>query len=145
MNKYWYETSENFQKKWPKTEILTYFGAQKGPKIGSVWPIFLTSLKVLTMSMWSKTNVKPLKKFRESDQRVKLWLIWGPKMGFFVHISESSCNEHESKAGVNLKETIWQNSWKPKFWLIWRPKTVQKFGPMEPNFYTPIKVASMSL
>ena len=60
---------KTFLRKWPKTGILTYFGAQSGPKIGSLRPIFHTSLKVLAMSMWSNTDVKPVKTLCKSDER----------------------------------------------------------------------------
>ena len=77
----WCGTIRNFFRKWPKTEIFfTYFGVQSGPKIGPLRPIVSTHLKVLAMSIWSKTDVKPVKKFWESDQTTQFLLTLGPKM-----------------------------------------------------------------
>ena len=67
-------------RKLPATGIFTYFGAQSGPKIGPLRPIFSTHLKVLAMSMWSNTDAKPVKTFWENDQRPEFLLILGPKM-----------------------------------------------------------------
>ena len=61
---------------WPKTGILIYFGVQK---LGLLRPIFSTPLKEIAMSMWSNTDVKPVKTFWENDQRPEFWFILGPK------------------------------------------------------------------
>ena len=66
----WCTTSGNF---------LTYLGAQSGPKIGPLRLIFSTHLKVLGMSMWSNTVVKPVKTFWEITKHHKFFLLWGPK------------------------------------------------------------------
>ena len=80
VKQYWCETSGNFLRKWPKTWILTCFGGQNGSKIGGpLRPIFHTLLKVL-VSMWSNTDVKPVKTFWENDQRPEFWLVLGAKM-----------------------------------------------------------------
>ena len=76
----WCATSGKFLRKWPKTGILTSLGAQSGPKIGPLRPIFSTHLKVIGMSMWSNTVVKPVKTFWESDQTPEIFLTLGPKM-----------------------------------------------------------------
>ena len=76
------------------TGILTYLGAQSGPKIGPLRSIFSTHLKVLAMSMWSNTVVKPVKTFWESDQTPEIFLTLGPKMAqkldlwgpYFTHL-----------------------------------------------------------
>ena len=60
--------------------ILTYLGAQNGPKIGPQRPIFHTPLKVLAMSMWSNTDVKPVNTYWESDQSPEFWLTLGSNM-----------------------------------------------------------------
>ena len=38
--------------------FLLIYGAQCGPKIGPLRPIFSTYLKLFAMSMWSNTDVK---------------------------------------------------------------------------------------
>ena len=72
----WCETSGQFLRKWPKTGILTYLGAQSGPKTGPLRPIFSTYIKVLGMSMWSNTVVKV---FLKVTKHQKFVLLWGPK------------------------------------------------------------------
>ena len=76
----WTETSGAFLRKWPKIRIFTYFGAQSSPEIGPLRPIFSTHLKVLAMSMWSITGVKPVKTFWEIGQIPAFWLTLGPKI-----------------------------------------------------------------
>ena len=80
VKQYWYESSESFLRKWPKTLTLTYFGAQNGPKFGPLRPIFYTPLKVLAISTWSNTAMKPVKTFWESDQGPEFLLTLGSKM-----------------------------------------------------------------
>ena len=95
------ETSGKYLRKWLNTGIFTYSGAQSGPKTGPLGPIFSTHLKVLAMSMWSNTGVKPVKTFWKNDQRPEFVLLWGPKWSpncaFKAHIphtTECTCNEH---------------------------------------------------
>ena len=49
VRQYCCETSENVLRKWPNTRNFSYFGAQNGPEIGPLRPIFYTSLKVAPM------------------------------------------------------------------------------------------------
>ena len=65
-------------KKWPKTGISTHFGAQNGPKIGPLRPIFPTSLNILAKGVWSHADVKIVKPFWECDQRGEFGLVLGP-------------------------------------------------------------------
>ena len=90
-----------FFRKWPNTRYFTYFGAQSGPQIGPLRPIFSTYLKVLAMSIWSNTDVKPVKYFWKVMKHQNFDLFWGPKWprnwtfgAHIVHISENSSNEH---------------------------------------------------
>ena len=77
-----------------RPEFFTYLGAQSGPKIGTLRHIFSTPLKVLGMSMWSNTVVKPVKTFWESDQTPEIFFTLGPKMAqklglrgpYFTHL-----------------------------------------------------------
>ena len=65
-------------------------------------PIFHALLEVFAMSIWSKTNVKQVKKFWENDQNLEFSLTLGSKMAqknwdfgaHILHIAESICNEH---------------------------------------------------
>ena len=75
----WCETSGKCLRKWPKTGILTYLGAQSGPKIGPLRTIFSTHIKVLGMSMWSNTVGKPVRTFEKVTKHQKFVLIWGSK------------------------------------------------------------------
>ena len=68
-----------FLRKWPKTGILTYFGAQSGLKIGLLKPTFSSPLKVLRMSMWSNNDVKPVKIFEKMTWDQNFHLFWDPK------------------------------------------------------------------
>ena len=110
VHKDWCATSGKFFRKLPKTGILTYLGAQSGPKIGPLRPIFSTRLKVLGMSMWSNTVVKPVKTFWESDQTPEIFLLWAQKFGLW---------------GPYFT-LLWIR--KPEFWLIWRHKMAQNLG-----------------
>ena len=141
-----------FFRKWPKTGILTYLGAQSGPKIGLLRPIFSTQLKVLGMSMWSNTVVKPVKTFWEITKHQKFFLLWGPKWprnwafeAHIFHFSEGSSIAHikqdwcESRPNFLTKYS--------KTWILTHLEAQNgpKFGPLVPLFYTPTKVAPMSL
>ena len=70
---------ENFWENDQKTGILTYLGAQSGPEIGTLRPIFSTHMKLLGMSMWRNTVVKPVRTFWGSDQTPEICLTLGPK------------------------------------------------------------------
>ena len=148
MHQDWCATSEKFLRKWPKTGMLTYLGAQSGPKIGPLRPIFYTHLKVLGMSMWSNTVVKPVKTFEKETKHQKFFLLWGPKWprnwafeAHILHISESSSNVHikqdwcESRPNFSTKYS--------KAW-IFTLLEAQNLG-LWCLFYTPTKVAPMSL
>ena len=102
------------------TENLNYFGAQSGPKAGPLGPIFSTHLKVLAMSMWCITDVKPVKTFWESDQTPEFDLLWDLKWprnwafeAHIVYISESSSNDHIKQdwceSGGKLFDKIFEN------------------------------------
>ena len=49
VKQYCCETSENILRKWPNTRKFSYFGAQSGPEMGPLRPIFYTTLKVALM------------------------------------------------------------------------------------------------
>ena len=79
---------------------FTNFGAQNGPKIGSLRSIFLTSLKVLAMSMWNNTMWNMLKLFEKVTKIQNFDLFWvqnDQKNWAFethiFHIYDSSSNE----------------------------------------------------
>ena len=65
---------------WAKTGIFKYFGNKCGPKIGPLRSILSIHLKVLAMSMWNDTDVKPMKTFWEKDKRLEFWFTVGLKM-----------------------------------------------------------------
>ena len=90
----WCETSGRFLRKWPKTRIFTYFGAPSGPKIGPLRPIFYTHLEVHAMSMWSHTDVKPVKTFCGSDQMQEFQLTLGPKTAQKLGLWGPYCTYH---------------------------------------------------
>ena len=77
-----------------RPEFWLIWRAHGGPKIGPLRPIFSTHLKVLGMSMWSNTVVKPVKTFWESDQTPEIYLTLGPKIAqklglwgpYFTHL-----------------------------------------------------------
>ena len=49
VKQYCCETGKKLLRKWPNTRNFSYFGAQNGPEIGPLRPIFYTSLKVAPM------------------------------------------------------------------------------------------------
>ena len=70
---------EKFWENCQRSEFSLILGAQSVPKIGSLRPIFSTHLKVLAMSTWSKTVVRPVKTFGEIDQTPEFLITLGPK------------------------------------------------------------------
>ena len=74
--------------------------------IGSLGPTFYTPLKVVAMSTWNNTDVKPVKTFWENNQRPEFWACFGTKNwasdAHTAHISESSSNEH-------IKQDWWES------------------------------------
>ena len=85
VNQDWCEISGQFMRKWSKTGIFTYFGAQGSPKIGLLGPIFITNLKVFAMSMWSNTDMKPLKTFEKIIKNQNFYLFWDPYLRPIFH------------------------------------------------------------
>ena len=81
VKQYWCQSSENFLRKWTKTGIFTYFEAENGPKIELLRPIFYTHIKVVTMSMWNNTDVKPMETLRKWLKTTILYIFGGPKFG----------------------------------------------------------------
>ena len=147
VNQDWCKTNGNFLRKWPKTGIFIYSGAQTGPKIGPLSPIFSTHLEALAMSMWSNTDVKPVKTFYENDERPDFWLILdpkiAPKLGFDAHLpytDESTCNEHVKQYWCKTSENFRESDQSPELDLLWGPK-----WPVRPILYTSLKVAPMSI
>ena len=141
----------NFWENDERPEFLLFFLAQSGPKIGPLRPIFSTHIKVLGMSMWSNTVVKPLKTFWEITKHQKFVLLWVPKWprnwafeAHILHISEGSSNAHikqdwcESRPNFSKKYS--------KTWILTHLEAQNgpKFGPLVPLFYTPTKVSPMS-
>ena len=74
--------------------------------IGPLGPTFCTPLKVVAMSTWNNTDVKPVKTFWENNQRPEFWTCFGTKNwaseAHTAHISESSSNEH-------IKQDWWES------------------------------------
>ena len=104
VKQHWCKTNENVLRKWPKTGVFTYFGAQSDPKIEPLRSILSTHLKVLAMSVWSNMGATPVKTFWENDQRPEFLLFAylgaqsGPKNwaseAHIPHTAETTCNEH---------------------------------------------------
>ena len=69
---------------------MIYLGAQNGPEIGPLRPIFNTPLKVAQIDMYTKTDAKPVEIFLENDRRPEYLLILGPKVAHKLGL----CNEH---------------------------------------------------
>ena len=110
-----------------RSEFLTYFGVQSGPKIGPLRPIFSTHLKVLAMCMWSNTDVKPVETSWENYQRTEFW--WGPKWprnwaseAHIPHTAESTCNEHVKRCWCDTSENFEKVTKVDNFDLRWGPK-----------------------
>ena len=77
----WSETSRTFLIKWPRPEFFTYFGAQSGPKIGPLMPIFFHTFKSTCNEHVKQYCCETSETFWESDQTPEIWLTLGPKMG----------------------------------------------------------------
>ena len=137
----WHETGGKFLRKWPKTGIFIYFVTQSGTKNGLLMPIFSKHLKVLAMSTWSNTDVKPVKTFWENDRRPEFWLIFGPKMPLIVGLwgpySTSPLKilamSMWSNTDVKPVKTFWEGERSPEFWLTLWSKMAQKFGLWGPD------------
>ena len=60
---------------WKFFEKMTKDRNFEAPKLGPMSPIFYMPLRVVTMSMWNKSDVKPVETFE------KMTGIWGPRLG----------------------------------------------------------------
>ena len=132
VNQDWCETSGHFLfRKLPKTGILTYFGAQSGPKIGLLKPIFVTPLKALAMRMSNNTDVKPVKTYKEMTKDRNFYLFWAPNWPlkiwplrpiFHAHISKITCDEHVKQYWCETSENVlrkWPKSWAEHIKQTW--------------------------
>ena len=77
--RYWWESSDTFLRKWPKTRSLDLFW---GPKIGPLRPVLYTSLKVAAKGIWNKIDVNPGQTFNKIVENLHL-----------LHTYKSSSNE----------------------------------------------------
>ena len=99
---------------------------------GSTWPtnwapeaVFYIPQKVLSVSMWSDTDVKPGKIIWENDQRPEFYLFCGPWKVVTLNLWVNT--------DVNLVETLLEKL--PKtgiFYLFWGPR----IGSLRPSLYT---------
>ena len=143
------------QNQWKSFEKMTgdlnldLFWGQKWDKNGPLRPIFSTPLKILAMSMWSNTDVKPVKTVRENDQRLQYWLIWGANWSqnwaseaHILHTFKSSYNQHVKQYWCEISRNILRKWPKTGIWdLFWSPK----IGPMRPTVNTSLKVPPMHI
>ena len=116
VNQDWCETSGKF---WQNYRNFYLFW---GPK----WPIFSTHLKVLAMSMWSGTEVKPVKTLRKWP-KTWFWLILEPKMvpkvgseAHITHTTESTCNDHVKQYWCETSENFLRKWPKSRILTYWK-------------------------
>ena len=144
VNQDWCETSGNCYREWPKPWIFIYFGAQKL----DLWGPYSTRLKVLAMSMWSNTDVKPAKTFWESGQSPEFLLTLGSKMAQKLGLWGPYCTHFGaqkldlwgpystrlkvlamsmwSNTDVKPAKTFWESGQSPEFLLTLGSKMAQK-------------------
>ena len=123
-------------RKWPKTGIFSYFVTQRGPKFGRMRPIFSTHIKVLAISTWSNTDVKPMKTFWENEQRPEFWLILGPKMALKLDLYGIYSTHSWTYLQWACEAILIWNQWKlfekvtkvQNFDLLWDSKWPQNMG-----------------
>ena len=91
---------ENVWENYQSPEFLLIFWPKVDQKLWPLRSMFSTHLRVLAMSMWSNTDVKPVKIFWENGQRLEFLPIVGPKMApnwasgaHIPHTSKITCNE----------------------------------------------------
>ena len=127
-----------------RPEFQPIWGAQSDPKIGPLSPMFSTPLKVLTMSMWSNTDMKPVKTFGENDQRLEFWLS-GSKIGPLRPILYTSKSSYNGYVKQCWSETIgnFLRKWlkTTSLYLFGGPK----FGHLGPYYTHLWKYSSMSI
>ena len=114
-----YETNEKFLRTWAK--------------IGPLRPIFSTPPKVLAISMWSNTGVKPVKTFFEKMTKDWNFDLFGGHFGAFQadiqHTSKSWYTEHvKLKTDVKPVETCWENDQRPEFWTYYEAHKLSLWG-----------------
>ena len=131
---------DNFLENDQRRDFFINFGAQSGPTIGPLRPIFSTHLKVLAMSMWSNTDVKQVKTFWEKDQRPELWLIlatkMAPKLGLWGPISTHRWKYLKWTCEAILMWNYWNllRKWpKPRILTYFGVQMAQN-GPLRPIF-----------
>ena len=136
---------------WENHQRPIYIGAQSGTKIGPLMPIFSTALKVLEMSMWSNTDVKPKHLFRKWSKTGILPYFGvqnGSKIGpvgsiIYIHL-KSSYNEHVKQYWCETSGNLLRKLPKSGILdLFWGPN----IGPLRPilNPSMKVHVAPMSI
>ena len=117
MKQYWCETNGKFLRKWPKTAILTYLGAQSWPKNWASEAHILYTSKISCnehmKQYWYETSGKFIRKWPKTRILTYAEAQSGPKLGslrpilytplILVPISIWSNNE------VKLVENFWEN------------------------------------
>ena len=73
------ETSRKYIRKWLKTWIMFYLGAQNDPEIGPLRLILNIPLKVAQIDMLTKTDAKPVESFEKMTKDRNFHLFWCPK------------------------------------------------------------------
>ena len=111
-----------------KDQNFYSFWGPKWLKIGHLRPIFSTHLKVIAMSMYSNTDVKPVKTFWENSP--EFWLTLGskmaPKLGLWGPYSTHCWKYLQWACGTILMWNHWKHFEKvtkvQNFCLLWGPK-----------------------
>ena len=118
-----------------RPEFWLILGPNVAQKIGSLRPKLSTHLKVLSLSMCSNTDVKPLKTFWENNQRPEFLLILGPpqmapKYGRWCSYSTQCCKNLQWSCEAILMWKQWKLVEKvtqvQNFDLLWGPKWPKK-------------------
>ena len=129
-----------------KTGIFTYFGAQSGPKIGPLMPIFFHTFKSTcnehVKQYCCETSENILRKWPNTRDLTNFGAQNGPQIGPLRHIAEGSSNKYINQAWCDPRANFLTKYSKT---LILTHLEAQKFGPLGPIFYTPTKIAPMSL
>ena len=100
-----------------KHKTLTYFGAQNGPEVGPLRPIWYTCLKVAPMSILSKIDVNPEEIFLTKNSEI--WIL--------------DYLEAQMAKTFVLLEPIFQHQWTRKWSFKWTQRKI--FKKIDENLY----------
>ena len=131
---------------------LNMFGTQNDPKIWPTRSLFNSPLKIAPMTMWTTTDAKPVVTFWRNDKKQTFDPFGGLKCpdnrayeAHILHSSKSISTEHVKQYWCWTKWNVLRKWPKTGIFTYFGAHNGPKIGTLRPIFYTPLKVAPMSM